>query len=171
MQTSPLPLGYRAPRRYQGSVWAGKSPSWRAVQQTQKKDRCARILDARNLERETGFEPATSTLARSHSTAELLPLVVSFYSTCAGGASANEGSKTLNPYFIALPDANRRRPSDLGDLGTDRFAISPTGSNIGLYLVSSTRSRTTVTPGGWPFCLQYHLGDDTNPSGWFSCRR
>src|SRR5215472_13325793 len=35
------------------------------------------------LERETGFEPATSTLARSHSTAELLPLVLSFYSTCA----------------------------------------------------------------------------------------
>jgi hypothetical protein len=28
----------------------------------------------RNLERETGFEPATSTLARSHSTTELLPL-------------------------------------------------------------------------------------------------
>ena len=28
-----------------------------------------------NLERETGFEPATSTLARSHSTTELLPLV------------------------------------------------------------------------------------------------
>ena len=27
-----------------------------------------------DLERETGFEPATSTLARSHSTAELLPL-------------------------------------------------------------------------------------------------
>ena len=26
------------------------------------------------MERETGFEPATSTLARSHSTAELLPL-------------------------------------------------------------------------------------------------
>ena len=35
-----------------------------------------------NLERETGFEPATSTLARSHSTTELLPLVLSFYSTC-----------------------------------------------------------------------------------------
>ncbi len=28
----------------------------------------------RALERETGFEPATSTLARSHSTTELLPL-------------------------------------------------------------------------------------------------
>ena len=28
----------------------------------------------KKLERETGIEPATSTLARSHSTAELLPL-------------------------------------------------------------------------------------------------
>jgi hypothetical protein len=35
------------------------------------------------LERETGFEPATSTLARSHSTTELLPPILSFYSTCA----------------------------------------------------------------------------------------
>ncbi len=32
------------------------------------------------LERETGFEPATSTLARSHSTTELLPLAVLDYS-------------------------------------------------------------------------------------------
>ena len=32
-----------------------------------------------NLERETGFEPATSTLARSHSTTELLPLAGLFY--------------------------------------------------------------------------------------------
>ena len=31
-------------------------------------------LEAKKLERETGFEPATSTLARSHSTTELLPL-------------------------------------------------------------------------------------------------
>ena len=30
----------------------------------------------RKLERETGFEPATSTLARSHSTTELFPLAV-----------------------------------------------------------------------------------------------
>ncbi|SRR5258708_3416148 len=30
----------------------------------------------KNMERETGFEPATSTLARSHSTTELLPLSV-----------------------------------------------------------------------------------------------
>src|SRR5271166_2340871 len=39
-------------------------------------------LRRQKLERETGFEPATSTLARSHSTTELLPLVLSFYSTC-----------------------------------------------------------------------------------------
>ena len=37
---------------------------------------CPRRFSLRpeDLERETGFEPATSTLARSHSTAELLPL-------------------------------------------------------------------------------------------------
>jgi hypothetical protein len=63
LQTSPLPLGYRAPA-------VGE---WLLGYQ-----RCIKIL-----ERETGFEPATSTLARSHSTAELLPLVPSFYSTCA----------------------------------------------------------------------------------------
>ena len=40
----------------------------------------------RRLERETGFEPATSTLARSHSTTELLPLGNSNISNlvCAG---------------------------------------------------------------------------------------
>ena len=32
-----------------------------------------RRRDERRMERETGFEPATSTLARSHSTTELLP--------------------------------------------------------------------------------------------------
>ena len=32
------------------------------------------LCEGKKLERETGFEPATSTLARSHSTAELLPL-------------------------------------------------------------------------------------------------
>src|SRR6185503_19474886 len=33
-------------------------------------------IEERRLERETGFEPATSTLARSHSTTELFPLFV-----------------------------------------------------------------------------------------------
>src|SRR3954454_6436232 len=59
LQTSALPLGYRAPFRTQGRH-ANKKPSQAA--------------GLGKLERETGFEPATSTLARSHSTAELLPL-------------------------------------------------------------------------------------------------
>ena len=49
------------------------------------------ILERRfreSLERETGFEPATSTLARSHSTAELLPLILSFYSTSSFHANS-----------------------------------------------------------------------------------
>ena len=75
LQTSPLPLGYRA-----------LSPT---------RQRSDKLKSARNepavdkiLERETGFEPATSTLARSHSTTELLPLVHSFYSTCAFTANS-----------------------------------------------------------------------------------
>jgi hypothetical protein len=32
-------------------------------------------LEETKMERETGFEPATSTLARLHSTTELFPLV------------------------------------------------------------------------------------------------
>ena len=55
LQTSALPLGYRA-------SWFVKTKSPR-IRRASKK-----------LERETGIEPATSTLARSHSTAELLPL-------------------------------------------------------------------------------------------------
>ena len=40
---------------------------------------CASPFVDEKMERETGFEPATSTLARSHSTAELLPLVEADY--------------------------------------------------------------------------------------------
>jgi hypothetical protein len=78
LQTSPLPLGYRALSVIKLAscaenvyfLWP-QSPA-RELQDVSK-----------FLERETGFEPATSTLARSHSTTELLPLVLSFYSTCA----------------------------------------------------------------------------------------
>src|SRR5947209_10690487 len=42
------------------------------------------------LERETGFEPATSTLARSHSTTELLPL-----GDCIINIAENEGKPGL----------------------------------------------------------------------------
>jgi hypothetical protein len=39
-------------------------------------DRCLTtwLCRQKKMERETGFEPATSTLARSHSTTELFPL-------------------------------------------------------------------------------------------------
>src|SRR5277367_4525299 len=53
----------------------------RPVQQALKRKALASAGLQETLERETGFEPATSTLARSHSTTELLPLVASFYST------------------------------------------------------------------------------------------
>jgi hypothetical protein len=40
---------------------------------------CSIEQSYKELERETGFEPATSTLARLHSTAELFPLQVECY--------------------------------------------------------------------------------------------
>jgi hypothetical protein len=55
-----------------------------------------RGLGCKKLERETGFEPATSTLARSHSTTELLPPVLSFYSTCYFT------DNSLHPYWHPL---------------------------------------------------------------------
>jgi hypothetical protein len=69
LQTSPLPLGYRA---------SASKLAFRA----EKVHLRRADWEAKNLERETGVEPATSTLARSRSTTELLPLVCSFYSTC-----------------------------------------------------------------------------------------
>src|SRR5579864_9218810 len=62
LQTSPLPLGYRASAQ---SSAPDESPTAELE-----------LTGEKNLERETGFEPATSTLARSHSTTELLPLVL-----------------------------------------------------------------------------------------------
>ena len=53
LQTSALPLGYGA---LSGSTTK------------------PRVSGREKVERETGFEPATSTLARSHSTTELFPL-------------------------------------------------------------------------------------------------
>ena len=54
LQTAALPLGYAA------------------MKLTVLKKVPLKLLE---LERETGFEPATSTLARLHSTAELFPLI------------------------------------------------------------------------------------------------
>ena len=64
LQTSALPLGYGAPR-------VPREP-WRAGADKKGAATTARE-EGEKLERETGFEPATSTLARSHSTTELFP--------------------------------------------------------------------------------------------------
>src|SRR5580692_6214550 len=66
LQTSPLPLGYRAPAQYV-SVPCEKSPF------------AGENLRGRKMERETRVELATSTLARLRSTTELLPPCESDY--------------------------------------------------------------------------------------------
>jgi hypothetical protein len=88
LQTSPLPLGYRAPMPYV-SFPAKKSPSGEDLPAANK-----------NLERETGVEPATSTLARSRSTTELLPLVRSFYSTGVIPANSLHGRSWCSLDFL-----------------------------------------------------------------------
>ena len=60
LQTSALPLGYGARRPKIGGTRTGTGGT-------------APALLGGKMERETGFEPATSTLARSHSTTELFP--------------------------------------------------------------------------------------------------
>jgi hypothetical protein len=64
LQTSALPLGYAAGNRDEGGGMRDEEKSLSFIPHPS-----ALILS----KRETGFEPATSTLARSHSTAELLP--------------------------------------------------------------------------------------------------
>ena len=48
------------------------------------------------MERETGFEPATSTLARSHSTTELFPLVFN------SAVNGNIISKKITNSFLEI---------------------------------------------------------------------
>ena len=70
LQTSALPLGDRA-LLPTVSLLGLPTKDIRHTR-TMKTPRLARGL-RESMERETGFEPATSTLARSHSTTELLP--------------------------------------------------------------------------------------------------
>jgi hypothetical protein len=56
------------------------------------------IADGVNLERETGVEPATSSLARKHSTTELLPLSILEYN-----GTANQGQRAALQQLEALP--------------------------------------------------------------------
>ena len=49
-------------------------------------------IGGRKMERETGFEPATSTLARSHSTTELFPLASTRGSYHSGSQRGKQGA-------------------------------------------------------------------------------
>src|SRR5206468_11557577 len=69
-----------------------------------------RIQDNKNLERETGFEPATSTLARSHSTTELLPLSEK-HSSAPVGTIINQGAVS--------------KKSKLGEVSASKNVIQP----------------------------------------------
>ncbi len=78
---------------------------------------------AKKVERETGFEPATSTLARLHSTTELLPLSEKFFY-----ASPFRLSREGRTFFHSLPRQGRccafsgrgRSPDARTDAGTRR---------------------------------------------------
>ena len=59
----------------------------------------------RKMERETGFEPATSTMARSHSTTELFPLAPN------APSKVPQGEASLQGPFQARPRAARQRPA------------------------------------------------------------
>ena len=65
-----------------------------SLQRQNEKPACrrARGKPCTILERETGFEPATSTLARSHSTAELLPLRLTSTTSRSLGCARDFGS-------------------------------------------------------------------------------
>src|SRR5215510_3672006 len=54
------------------------------------------LSSLRTLERETGFEPATSTLARLHSTTELLPLRKLLFNLCPRDLSTGRGYEISN---------------------------------------------------------------------------
>src|ERR1044071_2786854 len=84
LQTSALPLG-------DGAVLSLRECTRTAGQvgRLACHPQLALMSGERRMERETGFEPATSTLARSHSTTELFPLA-----TNPNGTTAFQGQAT-----------------------------------------------------------------------------
>ena len=80
-----------------------------------------RGVRGKNLERETGFEPATSTLARSHSTTELFPLDRLKYHTAGlafnsgGPHSVASGAAPARLYYTRT--ARSTRVASSGDVG------------------------------------------------------
>ena len=77
----------------------------------------------KSLERETGVEPATSTLARSRSTTELLPLGSEDYNIASG-----------------YPKSTTEAQSHKGNLATNRLVESRTSEDARAY----------ISPSAWP---------------------
>ena len=103
------------------------------------------------LERETGFEPATSTLARSHSTTELFPPEPSKYHTAGVGIKhrppagmrtlLDKGPEKLLDTLQDMPRLGFIRATN-GGLGYDlRYALKEKGEDGGERIVLATDRR------------------------------
>ena len=107
----------------------------------------------RKVERETGFEPATSTMARSHSTTELFPLAPNAPSTVPQGEASLQdlcqaGRATPQRRPAGVPAPRRRHPCQAGRAtprqrrGSDRLRTwSRWPSRSGRCAASTARQR------------------------------
>ena len=83
-------------------LWTGEPANLKKCQDKSSDSRLRRISmtvglsSLRTLERETGFEPATSTLARLHSTTELLPHRKLLFNLCPRDLSTGQRSEISN---------------------------------------------------------------------------
>ena len=82
----------------------------------------------KKLERETGVEPATSTLARSHSTTELLPLVQITKNTVPQPLTPSKTNRTnegsyWHRYLTSRPKGSHQ---EHGSFGVYKWLFAPT---------------------------------------------
>src|SRR5262245_7319658 len=76
------------------------------------------------MERETGFEPATSTLARSHSTTELFPLAQNPHHSIR---PAGQSTRTPTTGCVERPAVHLDRRAR-AERGVDRDDVEPAGT-------------------------------------------
>src|SRR5690348_1948043 len=98
------------------------------------------------MERETGFEPATSTLARSHSTTELFPPAQTKERTTADPALARRA-----PFFVAYnpiaPPGRAPHPPPPPAVARKRFGeVSPEPSAKAETVSTRAESDRTSSP-------------------------
>ena len=102
--------------------------------------------DVSNLERETGFEPATSTLARSHSTTELFPLTPTARARHGPRPAAVRKLQSYHSARAAIKDGGRRNCLSSYPLRHPLRSVSEAGpypeANAERYTVSTASSPT-----------------------------